>query len=487
MQDQMAVRDAQSFRPRSGRRANLARRIFRRLARTAIALSWAAVPALACAGEVAIYEGARLIVGDGRVIEDGALVVRDGRFVEIGPSNAVVVPRGAKRIKLAGKTIMPALIEGHAHFGYNCYTDWGSSCYSRANIIKQLNMLPYYGIAAAFDPGTDPNDFIMRLIADQRAGRVGGAALHVAGGMSVPNGGPNRTLIVEIAKLQSRYPGDEIVRLASTTEEARQQVRAIKDKGYSYVKIWVTSRGGLQPKMPPEIYRPIIAYAHALGMKVVVHHETVEDYKSLAHAGVDGFLHGFFHKEMLIDREILPLIKASGAWIMPNTSVGSLQGPALFADSFFSDLVRPEVIARLRSDYEAHLKDPTIRLPSATLQDVSANEQVIPALVQAGIPIVLGSDSGGIRDYPYGYPLHRELANLVRYGMTPMQALMAGTSVSAEKLGIAGLGALKPANDASFIVLDANPLDDIANTRRINAVYLNGKKVDRDAIKARPM
>ena len=93
--------------------------------------------------------------------------------------------------------------------------------------------------------------------------------------------------------------------------------------------------------------------------------------------------------------------------------------------------------------------------------------------------------AGAVRDHVHAFTDHRELEIMVRAGLTPMEAIAAATSGSAELAGLTDLGALTPGKSADFIVLDANPLDDIRNTRRISRVYLRGREVDRGAITSR--
>ena len=104
-------------------------------------------------------------------------------------------------------------------------------------------------------------------------------------------------------------------------------------------------------------------------------------------------------------------------------------------------------------------------------------------LVDADVDIVLGTDAGAVPDHFFGYTGHRELEIFVRLGMTPMQALVAGTSRAAEHLGLDDMGTLAAGKSADFVVLGASPLDDIRNTRSIERVYLKGTEVDRDELR----
>jgi imidazolonepropionase-like amidohydrolase len=106
-------------------------------------------------------------------------------------------------------------------------------------------------------------------------------------------------------------------------------------------------------------------------------------------------------------------------------------------------------------------------------------------LVAADVDIVLGTDAGAVPDHFFGYTGHRELEIFVRLGMTPMQAIVAATSRPAEQLGLGEMGTLAPGKSADFVILDANPLEDIRNTRTISRVYLRGREVDREGLGGR--
>ena len=122
-----------------------------------------------------VFEGARVIVGDGRVVENGAIVVDNGRITAIGTMAQVQRPAGATRVDLTGKTVMPTLVDAHMHMAFENMSSWQAENYTRDNIIDTLNRLAYYGVGAAISTGTDPIDLAQQIQRDQAAGTIGGA------------------------------------------------------------------------------------------------------------------------------------------------------------------------------------------------------------------------------------------------------------------------------------------------------------------------
>ena len=108
-----------------------------------------------------------------------------------------------------------------------------------------------------------------------------------------------------------------------------------------------------------------------------------------------------------------------------------------------------------------------------------------PRMIASGARIVLGTDTGIEPGHTFGSGDHLEIARWVQLGLTPAQAIVAATQRPAELMGLQDAGTLAAGKRAEFLVLDANPLEDIRNTRQISSVYLNGNKFDRDALLAR--
>jgi imidazolonepropionase-like amidohydrolase len=429
-------------------------------------------PAQAPAGAT-IFEGARLITGDGGAIEDAAFIVVGNRITAAGRRGEVQVPPGAKRVDLTGKTVMPALVDDHVHMGYRKGTSFTADNYTRENLIDMLDRYAFYGVAAVLETGTGRGDLPYKVRAEARSGA---RYLTTGSGFGMPNAGPGG------AMRDSAYG-------VTSEEQARGYVRELAAHNPDMVKIWVDDRNGTVEKLKPNLYRAIIDEAHKHNLRVMAHTFELADAKDLLRSGLDAFAHMVRDKD--IDDEFLALLKERPRVFFLETLWGErralyaakpawVDDPAL-REAFSTDDIK-ELAGQLSSDPKADREAvERARAMAAT------NLRNTKRLYDAGVRIGVGTDTGGVSGGQFfGLGSHVELELLVtKVGLTPMQALLVGTRDSAENLGLADLGTVAAGKSADFIVLDANPLDDIANTRRINRVYLRGEEIPRTALSAK--
>jgi len=364
---------------------------------------------------------------------------------------------------------MPTLVDLHGHIGFVDDLSFDNAHYTRENITDQLNRYAYHGVGVIVSLGTDPGDLAFEIQSDQQAGTAGGARLHTAfRGIARPDAGPGAPTMRPTAFG------------ASTEEEARALVAEIAETNADFVKIWVDDRGSSVEKLGPDLYGPIIEAAHEHDLQVIAHIFYAEDARALVDAGVDGFAHLARDGEM--DDELVAAIVEHDVFVMPNLAVSergrNAEPPAWVDDPQLAESVSPEGIARIRASYES-------RTPEAAAQGAEAFAAMLRSLkklADAGARLVLGADTG-IQDHIQGFMEHYELELIVEAGISPAAAIKIATSAPAEVLGV-DTGLLAPGKRADFIVLDANPMYGIGNTRLISAVYLSGEALDRDALRA---
>jgi imidazolonepropionase-like amidohydrolase len=391
------------------------------------------------ATDVTVFEGARLIVGDDSApIEDAAFIVEKNQITQVGRKGQLQVPAGAARVDLTGKTVMPAIIDLHTHMPR-----------MREALVDQLRRQAYYGIGAVVSLGQDED-----LAFEIRETPIPGAALfRTAGrGIVMPGGQPGGA--------QNKIPY-----LITAEAEGRTAVQELTAKKVDIVKIWVDDRNRTVKKLTPAMYGAIIDEAHKNNLRVTAHIWDLEDAKGLLRAGLDGFAHSVRDKDL--DEEAIALFKERpNVFVTPN-----LPDPdGVVRDLAWIDSVTPEALKKLQEAEANRKPDPRER----TVVQFGN----LAKLNTLGTIIALGTDSNT------GWGAHAEMADMVAAGMTPAQVIVAATRTSAEILRLADHGTIAMGKSADFIVLDANPLDDITNTRRIARVYLRGMEVDRAALRA---
>ena len=393
-------------------------------------------PDVGSVANVTVFEGARLIVGDGSVpIEDAVFIVENDRFTQVGSGADVQIPDGATRVDLGGKTVMPTLVNAHVHLASD-----------REARIDQLQHMAYYGAGAVLSLGLDTGDVPFEI----RNEMVPDGARSQSAGRGITSPEQGRS---------------EVPHWVTSEEEARAAVRELAALQVDFVKIWVDDRGGQFERLSPTFYGAVIDEAHANGLRVTAHVFRLEDAKGLLRAGIDAFAHGI--RDMDIDEEVLALWKERPHVVL----VPNLPGPGVALDlGWLSGTVPAGQLAEM----QAAQRDRPAAQESFGIQARNLNR-----LNREGITISFGTDGSS------PWAVHQEMEDMVRAGMSPAEVIAAATGTSADLLEIGDIGTIVAGKSADFIVLDANPLDDITNTRQIDAVYLRGSAIDREGLGAR--
>ena len=305
-------------------------------------ITFASLAMTAYAQQAVVYEGGRLIIGDGSAaIENGAFVVENGHITAIG--RAIKPPAGVTHVNLAGKTVMPALINVHVHIGYEKYTSWGAQNYTAENVLDHLQREAFYGTAVTQSVGSSPLEASLQFQRDQQAGKFPPASRFLfTPGYAPPNGGPDEVLRVATNALH-------VINEVSTAPEARASIQKMAGLGIKAVKIWVDDRRGTYPKMTPEVYNAIIDEAHKHGMIVHAHATTLPDQKAVVRAGADVLVH-LVQNEKLDDEYLALLKERKPYW----ATVISLGDPTAVCehDPFFEQALPETVIAKIRATTE---------------------------------------------------------------------------------------------------------------------------------------
>ena len=419
--------------------------------------------------ETIVLDGFTLIDGTGRTpVPNAALIIVDGKIEWAGPQAQLKVPAGAQVSHLAGKYVMPGIINLHGHLGNTVDLTQDPKNFTRENVERQLKLYASYGVTSVVSMGTD-QDLIFQMRAAQRAGRPHETRIFTAGRGFTGVGGYPTT-----AQGMKGVPFE----VASTGDVARD-VGHLADQHVDVVKIWVDDHLGREKKIPLDLCKAIIANAHQHGLKVAAHVFYLEDAKALVDAGLDGLAHSVRDKP--VDDALIASMKKGGAFqeaatLTREESVFVFGKPQpMLEDPFFTRGVSPVVLGTLKSSaYQQKVaSDPDYAKYPGFLETAMRN---LKKLSDSGVRIGFGTDSGPPARFQ-GYFEQWELELMTQAGLTPMQVITAATHNAAEFLKAKDLGTLERGKWADLVVLGKNPLDDIRNTRTIETVMIAGNRI----------
>jgi imidazolonepropionase-like amidohydrolase len=400
------------------------------------------------AGGFQVFRNARVIDGDGKTLTPrGDIVVRDGKIVSVA---GAVAPITADSIDLAGKTIMPGLVNAHGHLADTQGLQTGAQFYTEANLVAQLKRYASYGVTTVVSLGGDgPAGFALRDRNDQPG--LDRARIFVAGPVIT----------------------------AATPEAARKEVDRVAAMKPDVIKIRVDDNLGSTTKMPLEVARAVIEQAKTHNLRVAAHIFYLEDAKALVRAGAALIAHSV--RDLPVDDELIKLLKERNVCVCPtltrevSTFVYESE-PDFFKDPFFLKGADRAVLDALRDPRrQAQMRESrSAQRYKVALETAIAN---VRRLYDAGVPLASGTDTGPPARFQ-GYFEHLELELLTRAGLTPAPILAMATGGAAQCSKLSGLGFLRPGHWADFVVLTGNPLEDIRRTKTIESVWIAGKRVN---------
>ena len=434
--------------------------MLRGLAAVALALVVAvAVPRAAqvpAAGGVTALTGARIIDGTGRApVAQGTVVMSGGKIVAAGPANSVTIPAGAARVDMSGKTIMPGIINAHGHVqkGFNNSV----AIPIRDDLVRRLKMYSAYGVTTVVNLGANPDDEVegIRLRDEQNGIALDRARIYTSGAS---------------------------VRRWKTPEEARKDVDRVADLKVDVVKFHFDDPPN---NMAPEVWGAIVEQAQKRGLRTAPHIFYLRDAKAAVAKGVNVLAHSV--RDLDVDQELIAAMKQRNVGYIPTltreVSVFVYETrPDFLNEPFFQrgmPLFRDHLAIVTAPGYQEKLRnDPAVQAIKKALVQANRNLKI---LSDAGVLIGFGTDGGVPNNATFGrwegYFEHVELEMMVQAGLTPMQALTAATGGAARVSNLRDLGTLEAGKAADLLVLDANPLQEIRNTRQINSVWIAGRRL----------
>ena len=397
------------------------------------------------ASAIVALTGARVIDGTGRPpLDQATILIVNGRIESVGAGAAVKIPSGATRVNLAGKTVMPGMINAHGHSA-----NGDKKLPVREQVIQQMRLYAQYGVTTVVTLGDDGKESVR--VHDE-------------------NASPS----LDHARLFSAGPAV----VARNTEEARQLVNANADLGVHVIK---TRMNGVPSDMTPDVYAAVIDQAHTRGLRVACHLFYLHEAMGMVNAGLDVIGHSI--RDQDVDASFIAELKRRDVSYVPTLTRDLAVFVYESTPAFLSDPFLLKGVTFTREQLE-QVKDPAYQQRVAksgeaqmikkALDQASRNLKI---LSDGGVRIAMGTDSGTQVGRWQGYFEHVELEMMVKAGMTPMQVLVAATSGSAAAMKLDQLGAIQPGKQADLLVLNADPLSDIRNTRQIHSVWVGGRRL----------
>ncbi len=434
-----------------------------------------------------LFQNVKIIVGNGDVVQNGAVLVKAGKIAQVfntAPANPKSLD--AEVIDAAGKTLMPGLIDMHVHIGAPGGVYQDVSKYMDPNAPKRrLAAYLYCGITAVRSTG-DWLDSSLKLRALINSGAYLGAEFFAYGPLFTAPGGHPTELLKYLPESQRKNGEQQFVRLPNSAAEARTQVDDLKKAGVDGIKAVLESGNaewGLFNRLDGGIYRAVIEEARKDGLPSATHTGSAADVKEAVDAGTNSIEHGSMID--LIPPGSFLEMKGKGIAYDPTLSVFEALADLRTGNL---DLLNRSLVQQvgpadlLRSTRAVLGEEKPTKKPAEYAPMLDRDNQNLMNAYKAGVLLITGSDAGNLLVI-HGPTVQHELELWVKAGIPTAQALQAATYNAAKVLRADDrIGSIQKGRDASLILLDGDPLQDISNTERISTVMFRGERVDRSEI-----
>ncbi len=429
-----------------------------------------------------IYRNARIFVGDGKVIESGAVLVKNGKIAEVY-EGASPDPKelNAEAIEAAGKTIIPGLIDVHVHLVAPGGVADETYAPSPQMMERRLAAYLYSGVTAVKSVG-DPEEIALKAKAKVSSGERLGSDFFICGPLFTAQGGHGTEYFKQVPEKFRAAAQASFARTPQSAEEAKQQVDALKKEGVDGIK--AVLQGGM-PGFPFNrldlgLLRAISAEARAQHLPLTVHTGEAKDVAEALDAGTDGIEHGSLRDR--IPAETFARMAKDGVYYDPTMSVFegleqmSQRNSTLFNRSLVQQTQTKEMLNATRKMLA------TKAGPAPFEANRAAATANLLAAWKAGVMLVTGSDAGNPMVF-HGPTVQREMELWVEAGIPPSVALQAATANAARFLRVENrLGMIRKGLDATFVLIDGNPVQNIQLMESVSSVMFKGERVDRSEL-----